>query len=119
MVSLISCQGCASAEALHPSQSSPSSCAHRTGHLNFVWYLASWNVRTLLDVEGSVETAKQGNDVGLVADERKIDQVMNELKRYRVKVAALQETKWFGKEVCKVGESIVLNSGRPLPDSAH
>ena len=68
MVSLISCQGCASAEALHPSQSSPSSCAHRTGHLNFVWYLASWNVRPLLDVEGSMETAKQGNDVGLVAE---------------------------------------------------
>ena len=34
MVLLISCQGCASAEALHPSQGSPSSCAHRTGHLN-------------------------------------------------------------------------------------
>ena len=68
IVSLISCQGRASAEALYPSQGNPSSCAHRTGHLNFVWYLASWNVRPLLDVEGSMETAKQGNDVGLVAE---------------------------------------------------
>ena len=47
----------------------------------------------MLDVEGSVETAKQGSDTGLVADERKIDQVMDELKRHQVNVIALQETK--------------------------
>ena len=30
-------------------------------------------------------------------------------------MAALQETKWFGEAVYKVGESIVLAAGRPTP----
>ena len=67
------------------------------------WYVASWNVRTLLDVEGSIATARRRCDVSVV-DERKIDQVVSELVKYRVVVAGLQETKWFGNEVYKVGE---------------
>lgn len=63
-----------------------------------VWYLASWNVRTLLDVEGSIQTARQGREVSV--DERKIDQVVRELGWYKVFVAALQEMKWFGREQC-------------------
>ena len=53
-------------------------------------------------MEGSVETAKHGGDVS-VMDERKIDHIVSELGRYRVVVAALQETKWFGSEVYRVG----------------
>ena len=34
--------------------------------------MASWNVRTLLDVEGAIETARQGDDMQVV-DVRKID----------------------------------------------
>ncbi len=45
----------------------------------------------------SVETAKQNSDVSVV-DERKSDQVVSELDRYRVVVGALQETRWFGCE---------------------
>ena len=67
-----------------------------------------WNVRTLLDVEGSIVTARRRCDVTVV-DERKIDQVVSELEKYRVVVAGLQETKWFGNEVYKVGESVVLS----------
>ena len=59
------------------------------------WYVASWNVRTLLDVDGSIATARRRCDVSVV-DERKIDQVVSELEKYRVVVAGLQETKWFG-----------------------
>ena len=36
------------------------------------WYVASWNVLTLLDVEGSIETGRKHCDVTVV-DERKID----------------------------------------------
>ena len=54
--------------------------------------LASWNVRTLLDADGPIETGRQGDDNQL-ADERKIDQVVDVLGRYKVDVAALQETK--------------------------
>ena len=45
-------------------------------------------------------------------DERKIDQVVYELERYQVVVAALQETKWFGIDMYTVGDSVVLTSGR-------
>ena len=38
-------------------------------------------------------------------DERKIDQVVGELDKYRVVVTALQETKWL---VYKVGDSVAL-----------
>ena len=44
------------------------------------WYVASWNVRTLLDVEGSIVTARRHCDATVV-DERKIDQVVSELEK--------------------------------------
>ena len=37
------------------------------------------------------------------------------MNRYNVKVAALQETKWFGSAMYRVGDSIVLAAGRPVP----
>ena len=57
----------------------------------------------MLDAEGSVETARQGTDARK-AEDRKVDLVVRELGRYGVKVAALQETKWFGRAVYQVGE---------------
>ena len=80
-----------------------------------VWVLASWNVRPLLDIDGSIETARKAVGDAEVVDERKIDQVVGELNRYKVDVAALQETKWFGSGVYEVGESVVLAAGRPVP----
>ena len=64
--------------------------------------MASWKVRTLLDVEGSIETARGFGD-GSVVNEGKVDQVLSELDRYGVVVAGLQETKWFGSKIYKVG----------------
>ncbi len=43
-------------------------------------------------------------------EERNVDLVVRELKRYNVKVAGLQETKWFGCEVYDVGGCVVLTS---------
>ena len=40
---------------------------------------------------------------------------MREMKRYNVKVTALQETKWFGSEVHRVAGNVVLTSGREKP----
>ena len=79
-----------------------------------VWVLASWNVRTLLDVDGPIETARKGAVDLKGVDERKIDQVVNELGKYKVDVAALQETKWFGNEIYRVGKCVVLAAGRPV-----
>ena len=64
--------------------------------------MVSWNVRSLVDVEGDES----------VVDERKIYQVISELERYQVSVyiAALHETKWFGSEVyrSRVAWDVVL-----------
>jgi len=72
----------------------------------------------LLDKEGSIETARCTTE-SVTVDERKIDQVIEELKNYDVYLAGLQETKWFGAEVYKVGDSAVLSSGRPVPTSGE
>ena len=45
-----------------------------------------WNVRSMLDVEGSVETARQGRDTAQ-AQQRKVDLVVSELDRYDIKTA--------------------------------
>ena len=71
-------------------------------------------MRTLRDVEGPIETARQGDDMQVV-DEWKIDQVVDELGRYKTDIAALQETKWYGEGVYRVGRSVVLAAGRPVP----
>ena len=76
-----------------------------------MWYCASWNVRSLLECDGPVETARQRG----VLEDRRIDLAIRELCRYCVTVGALQETKWFGNAVYQVGESIVLAAGRPTP----
>ena len=72
-------QACSPAEALHPSQGRSSNCAHRTCN-TCVWFIASWNVRTLLDVEGSVETARQSCDVS-VAWGSPVHEVVQEQRR--------------------------------------
>ena len=67
-----------------------------------------------IDIEGSVETARQGR-VTLQAEDRRVDLIVRELDRYNIKVTALQETKWLGNAVYNVGESVVLTAGRPVP----
>ncbi len=74
-----------------------------------MWKLASWNISSLLDKEGSIETARKCSGV-MDTEERRVDQVVSELDRYGVVVGALQETKWFGNEVYRVSESMVLTT---------
>ena len=71
-----------------------------------------------MDIEGSIETARQRCDESVV-DERKIDQVISELDRYQVSVAALQETKWFGNEIYRIGSSVVLSAGRDVSEAGQ
>ena len=78
------------------------------------WYLGTWNVQSLVDNEGSIETARLSSEPAEPED-RRIDLVIKELCKYNIKVAALQETKWFGKAVYNVGESVVLAAGREVP----
>ena len=48
-------------------------------------------------------------------EDRRVDLVAGELRRCNVKVAGLQETKWFGCDVYEVMGSVVLTSGRSMP----
>ena len=118
MVSLGSCQVCSPQIGLQPTESEPSFTALRTRHKRkmAVWSLATWNVRSLVDVEGPVQTARQRKEVAN-AEERRIDQAVSELNRYKIDVAALQETKWFGDETYRVGNCMVLTAGRKTPDA--
>ena len=52
-------------------------------------------MRSSLNVESSIETARQGTEVGN-SEDRKIDQELSVLEKYEVVVGALQETKWLG-----------------------
>ena len=65
-----------------------------------------------MDTKGPIEVASRGNEWG---EDRKLDLVVRELARYDVVVGALQETKWFGCGTYKVGDSMVLTSGRNAP----
>ena len=116
MASLSACQARTPAEDLQSSQGESSYFAHRASRMrgSSVWVLASWNVRTLLDI-CSIETARKGVGDADVVDERKIDQVVGELNKYKIDVAALQETKWFGSGVYEVGKSVVFAAGRHVP----
>ena len=109
-------QDCSPAEALHISQDEPLHRARRVGSKRgfSVRFMATWNVRTLLHVNGYIETTKLDCKVS-VADERKIDLVVSELEMYRVVMGALQETKWRGCQVCRIGESMVMTAGEKVP----
>ena len=50
--------------------------------------------------------------------DRKLDMLVRELKRYKVSVAGIQKSRWFGKDIWpSADEYTFLRSGRPLPES--
>ena len=78
--------------------------------------LATWNVRSLVNASGPIETAfARGSRIPKDFDDRWINLVVEELKGSGIGVAGLQETRWFGQETYSVGDSVVLSSGRSLP----
>ena len=119
MTPLRSSPGCPPAEDLHTSQEVTSNSAHRRAKRKCkAWYFGTWNVRSLVDNEGTVETARLSSERS-ESEDRRIDLVIRELNRYDIKVAALQETKWFGNHVYHVGKSVVLTAGRETPQGCQ
>ena len=47
--------------------------------------------------------------------DRKLDLLVNELKKLNEAVAGIQETKWFGQDVWNADGYTLLHSGRTLP----
>ena len=94
---------CAPVEKLRNSQESQ--IAHRTKvkkRQQSVWFFATWNVGSRVNIE---ETTRQSTETHQ-AEDRRIDQVIRELKRYQISVPALQETKWFGNVMCHVDDCV-------------
>ncbi len=78
---------------------------------------ASWNVRSLVENDGGIETARQEGSTEVVED-RKIETVVRQFKHHGIEAAGLQETKWFGVGIYSVSDATVLSSGRPIPQCA-
>jgi len=64
----------------------------------------------MVDVTGPIEIARPKT-----WGPKRIDLIVHKLARYNVSVGALQETKWFGNEVYKVGDNVMLTAGRRTP----
>ena len=64
----------------------------------------------MVDTEGPIEVVSQQCDDWRNED-RKIDKIVPELRRYNVSMGALQETKWFGEEIYEVGVCVLLTAG--------
>ena len=68
---------------------------------------ATWNVRSLLNESGPVETALVGSSrSSKKLDDRRVDVAVNELRRLDVEVAGFQETRWFGTGTYQVGDAV-------------
>ena len=79
--------------------------------------VACWNVRSLVENEGTVETARVRKDERAVKGsvDRKVVLLVWELRRYNIYAAGISETKWFSSNVYEVEGHVVLHSGRELP----
>ena len=75
-----------------------------------------WNMQTLVEAEGRVETSVVRKSGRSVVVDRKAALMVHELKKYGVSIAGISETKWFGKDLYDVEGYMILHSGRPLPD---
>jgi len=89
-MSLNTNQACIPAEDLHTSQGSLLHCsAHRARGKRFgSWRLATWNIRSMVDMKGSVDIASCRQD-RKCGEQRKVDVVVKQIKRYKAKVVGL------------------------------
>ena len=80
---------------------------------SLVWNIGCWNVRSLLDEEGDLQTArKQGQSTIL----RKVRFLVQELKRYNIAVTGISETKWFGNDIYDLGSHTIKHADREVPN---
>ena len=66
----------------------------------------------MVDTEGPIKVESKRGESG---EDRKVHLIMHEMKRYKMKVVALQETNWFRSDVYYVAGSVVLTSGWKKP----
>ena len=89
-----------------------------------VLLVATWNVRTLVESVGGDRRNCRSRPQRTLVDcaqvasphlvDCNLDLLVKVLRRYRVSVAGIQETKWFVKDVWQADGYTFLHSGRPL-----
>ena len=87
-------------------------------------FCATWNIRTLVESAGEDRRIYRVRpdlkachlpSTGPHYVDRKLDFLVKELRKLRVAVAGIQETKWFGQDVWNADGYTLLHSGRTLP----
>ena len=76
-------------------------------------------MRSLLQSEGSIETAVSRPGARGVAVDRKADLMIQELRKYHISITGISETKWFGEDVYNIDGYTMLHSGRPRPEQGE
>ena len=74
-----------------------------------------WNMRTLVESDGSIATGVSRQGGRGVAVDRKASLLVQELRKFKMSVVGISETKWFGSAVYDVDGYTILHSGRPVP----
>ena len=101
---------------------------HKGGVSTDTTLAATWNVRTLVESAGGDKRISRSRPQHIGGEmtnnsertsqhlvDRKLDLLVKELRRYGVSGAAIQETKWFGRNVWQANGHTFLHSGCPLP----
>ena len=74
-----------------------------------------WNVRTLVEADGDICTGVSRPGGRRLVVDRKVEFLVRELKRCKVNMVGISETKWFGQAVYLVDGCAVVHSERPVP----
>ena len=82
MALLIACQACTPAEDLHSSRGKQHRPLIARRKRSQMWLVGTWNVRSVVDAVGSLAIASRKQN-GQRAEDRKVDMVVRELKRYK------------------------------------
>ena len=69
----------------------------------------------MLDSEGNFKTSLSQRSKKSVSVDRKVELLIREFQRYRISIAGVSETKWFGNDIYSVDGFTVLHSGRAEP----
>ena len=74
-----------------------------------------WNMRTLVESDGSIATGVARRGGRGVAIDRKALLMVQELRKFWMSVVCISETKWFGSAVYDIDGYLILHSGRRVP----
>ena len=84
-------------------------CSHNHRHS---WLsVSSWNLRSLVESEGSVINVSTRRGVQV---DHKVNLLVEELHCFEISITGISETKWFGQDVYEVDGFVLIHSGRPI-----